>query len=39
MGQTNEELKASCKSAVLKEGRRFAANASTEELKAWADKN
>lgn len=39
MGRTNEELKASCKGAVLKEGRRFAANASAAELKAWANKN
>ncbi|MCC8105687.1 MAG: NAD(P)H-dependent oxidoreductase [Clostridiales bacterium] len=39
MGRTNEELKASCKGAVLKEGRRFAANADAAELKAWADKS
>lgn len=39
MGRTNEELKASCKGAVLKEGRRFAANAGATELKVWADKN
>ncbi|MCD8337352.1 MAG: NAD(P)H-dependent oxidoreductase [Lachnospiraceae bacterium] len=38
MGRTNEELKASCKGAVLKEGRRFAANAGAAELKAWAEK-
>lgn len=38
MGRTNEELKVSCKGAVLKEGRRFAANADAAELKAWADK-
>ncbi len=39
MGRTNEELKASCNGAVLKEGRRFAANADAAELKAWADKD
>ena len=39
MGRTNEELKASCKGAVLKEGKRFVANASAAELKAWAEKN
>ncbi|MCD7746202.1 MAG: NAD(P)H-dependent oxidoreductase [Lachnospiraceae bacterium] len=39
MGRTNEELKASCKGAVLKEGRRFAADAGAAELKAWAEKN
>ncbi len=39
MGRTNEELKVSCKGAVLKEGRRFAANADAAELKAWADKD
>lgn len=37
MGRTNEELKASCKGAVLKEGRRFSANAGSAELKEWAD--
>lgn len=36
MGQTNAELAPSCKGAVLKEGKRFAANASETELKKWA---
>lgn len=36
MGQTNAELEPSCKGAVLKEGKRFAANASETELKKWA---
>lgn len=36
MGQTNAELAPSCKGAVLKEGKRFAANASEAELKKWA---
>jgi flavodoxin len=36
MGNTNEELALSCPGAVLKEGRRFAADASEDELKAWA---
>lgn len=36
MGQTNAELAPSCKGAVLKEGKRFAANASKAELKKWA---
>ncbi|MCC8052002.1 MAG: NAD(P)H-dependent oxidoreductase [Clostridiales bacterium] len=39
MGRTNEELKVSCNGAVLKEGRRFAANTDAAELKAWADKD
>ena len=39
MGRTNDELKVSCKGAVLTEGKRFAANAGTAELKTWADKN
>jgi flavodoxin len=37
MGKTNQELAPSCPGAILKEGRRFAANASEDELKAWAD--
>jgi len=37
MGNTNAELKASCPGAVLKEGRRFAASVSEEDLKAWAE--
>ncbi|MCD8376552.1 MAG: NAD(P)H-dependent oxidoreductase [Oscillospiraceae bacterium] len=39
MGRTNEELKASCKGAVLKEGRRFSSSADAAELKAWAENN
>lgn len=35
MGKTNEELKPSCLGANLKEGKRFDAHASDEELKAW----
>ncbi len=38
MGHTNAELKGSCKGANLVEGKRFNANASANELKAWADK-
>lgn len=38
MGGTNEDLAPSCPGAVLKEGKRFSANASREELKAWASK-
>ena len=37
MGNTNAELAPSCKGAVLKEGRRFPANASLDELKKWAN--
>ncbi len=36
MGRTNAELAPSCKGAVLKEGRRFSANASEREISAWA---
>ena len=36
MGNTNSELAPSCKGAILKNGRRFSANASTDELKAWS---
>jgi flavodoxin len=36
MGNTNKELEPSCPGAVLKEGRRFAADASEGELKDWA---
>jgi len=35
MGNTNAELRASCPGATLKEGRRFPANTSEGELKAW----
>ena len=38
MGNTNKELAPSCKGAVLKEGKRFAANADEAELKSWAEK-
>ena len=37
MGNTNAELKDSCKGAVLKNGQRFGANASAQELKKWTD--
>lgn len=37
MGNTNKELAVSCPGAELKEGKRFPADASTEELKAWAE--
>ena len=37
MGNTNAELKDSCKGAVLKNGQRFDANASAQELKKWTD--
>lgn len=35
MGNTDAELKNSCKGAILKDGKRFDANASAEELKKW----
>lgn len=38
MGKTNEELKPSCPGALLKEGKRFDADASEEELKDWVEK-
>jgi FMN-dependent NADH-azoreductase len=38
MGDTNKELAPSCKGAVLKDGKRFAADAGEAELKAWAEK-
>ena len=37
MGNTNKELAVSCPGAELKEGKRFPADASAEELKAWAE--
>ncbi len=37
MGNTNQELKASCKGAVLKEGKRFSSGTSESELKLWAE--
>ena len=37
MGNTNKELAVSCPGAELKEGKRFSANVSAEELKAWAE--
>lgn len=36
MGKTNDDLAPSCKGAVLKEGKRFPANASVDQLKSWA---
>lgn len=38
MGNTNAELAPSCSGADLREGKRFAANASAAELKKWAEK-
>lgn len=38
MGQTNRELKNSCKGAKLMEGKRFSNGARGAELRAWADK-
>lgn len=38
MGQTNRELKDSCKGADLMEGKRFASGTKVPELKAWADR-
>jgi len=37
MGNTNARLADSCKGALLKEGKRFDANAREGELKSWAD--
>jgi flavodoxin len=37
MGNTNAELKNSCKGAILKNGKRFDANASAKELKKWIE--
>lgn len=37
MGNTNTELKNSCLGADLREGRRFAASVSENELKEWAE--
>ena len=37
MGNTNEELKNSCKSSVLKEGRRFDIKDSDEIIKNWIE--
>ena len=37
MGKTNSALEPSCKGAVLKEGKRFAANAGEDELRKWAE--
>lgn len=37
MGKTNDALAPSCPDAFLKEGKRFAANATAEELKEWAE--
>ncbi len=38
MGNTNEELAPSCAGATLLEGKKLSANASINELKAWAEK-
>lgn len=37
MGDTNNELAPSCQGAMLYQGRRFDANTSAKELKAWAE--
>lgn len=37
MGDTNDELKGSCPGAVLKDGKRFSANAGESEIKAWTE--
>lgn len=37
MGATNEGLAPSCKGAVLKDGRKFSADVSEHELKAWSE--
>jgi len=37
MGNTNAELRDSCKGAFLKEGKRFNAGARENELKGWAE--
>ena len=37
MGNTNKEMAVSCPGAELKEGKRFPADASAEELKEWAE--
>lgn len=37
MGNTNTELMPSCKGAVLKEGKKFSANADESELRLWAE--
>lgn len=36
MGNTNAELEPSCKGAILKNGKRFSANATENELFAWS---
>ena len=37
MGKTNENLLPSCPGTVLKEGKKFSANASAEEIKSWIE--
>lgn len=37
MGGTNKELAPFCPGAVLKEGKRFPADATEKELNAWAE--
>lgn len=36
MGNTNAELEASCKGAILKNGKRFSVNATKNQLTAWS---
>lgn len=38
MGKTNDDLVKSCRGAVLKNGKRFSANADIKELKNWAER-
>lgn len=37
MGNTNAELAPSCEGAVLKDGKRFSANATVDDLKKWSE--
>lgn len=38
MGNTNAELRNSCKGADLREGKRFSSSAKASELKSWAER-
>lgn len=38
MGNTNAELRDSCKGADLREGKRFSTKTKASELKSWAEK-
>lgn len=38
MGKTNQELKDSCKGAILLEGKRFSSDTEEKGLKSWAEK-